>query len=126
MVVGFDVVVWDDWVGSVESAVVCDESSVELGVFEGVVDASVSLVGVDVSSSDVDVVGGSVVDSDSDSLEDVGVASDEVGSGSEVAEVGSKSARPPEVSASCRIDNTSPTLFLAAACGPPAFWTEEM
>lgn len=123
MVVGFDVVVCDDWVGSVESAVVFDESSaVELGVFEGVVDAPVSLEGVDVGSSDDAVVGGSVDDSDWDSLEDVGVASVEVGS--EVPVVGSKSVRSAEVS--CRINNTSPTLFLTAACRPWAFWTEEM
>lgn len=122
--VGFDVVVCDDWVGSVESAVVFDESSVELGVFEGVVDASVLLVGADVGSSDVAVVGGSVDDSDWDSLEDVGVASVEVGTESDVPVLGSKSARPPEVS--CRIDNTSATLFLAAACRPWAFWTEDM
>lgn len=130
-VLGFDVVASDDSEDLVEPAVVFVVSEESSDVFEGVVEASVS-VGVAVSSSDVVVVGGgSVVDSASDSLEDVGVVSGsvEVGRGSEVADDGSKSARPPEESPSTlswRIDSTSTTLFLPATSGPPAFCTEEM
>lgn len=131
--VGLGVVASDDSVGSVESAVVLVVSEESSDVFEGVVEASVS-VGVAVGSSDVVVVGGgSVVDSTSDSLEVVGVVSgsDEVGSGSEVADVWSKSLRTPEESSSSsslswRIYSTSITLFLPATSDPPAFCTEEM
>lgn len=121
-------VVCDDWVGSVESAVVFDESA-EVGVSEGVVDTPVSEEGVDVDcSSDVVLLGESVADSDWESLEDVGVVSDEVGVVSpEVFEVANKSARPPVSSAAlfCRIVNTS-ILFLTTTCGPWALWTEDL
>lgn len=121
MVVGFDVVVSDESVVSVESVVVFDDGVSE--VCEGVDDAPVS-EGVVVDSSDVVVVGGSVVVSDWESVVDV-VESDEVWSAVLVVpELGIKPSRIPEES--CRICTTFTTLFLAATSSPPAFWTPEM
>jgi hypothetical protein len=122
VVVGFDVVVSDESVDSVESDdVVFDDGVSE--VFEGVVDAPV-LEGVVVGWSDVVVVGGFVDVSDLESLEDVGVDTDEVGAELVVPVLGIKPSRRPEES--CRICNTSTPLCLAATSGPPAFWTPEM
>lgn len=122
MVVGFDVVLSDESVDSVESDdVVFDDGVSE--VFEGVVDAPVS-EGVVVVWSDGVVVGGSVVVCDWESLEGVGVESDEVEAESVVPVLGTKPSRRPVES--CRICNTSTTLCLAATSGPPAFWTPEM